>query len=483
MSTVSTKTTDVDNITPDDSASNVSGTTHTSTRYVLEAKRRKAAEAERLEEKHQLEMTIAEIEDENYLAELHEKNQDQLRKVEHEKRRKQKQLEDEEEEIRRLKEEAEKAIETERAARARRRRLRQAEMSMQRFNAMTSDSGDTKTEKQTTESLVSRSTTKVSIAPRYCNEKTENDDQGSLNESLETVKDCNAKSSKAVLQHMEFGVSKLAVGHKTKPSTVKSTVEASFALQNEPATEKKFSSTSIPDRKWINDHLQTLNMSPLPQHEALSSTLQPVSTTISGEIIMRGNGAVTSNAITTSATYAAVTATTRSNLRNYGDRKYETPYLSTHNRQIGYNPYAQPIRNTAPANQSSEIALAIQQLASSNEIASLPKSELLTFDSSSKNYNRFMASFKVNIENKKSIDDTTKLTYLIQYCEGKSRSLIENCIMMNSTEGLAEAKRLLEQEYGKPHGITRSFIDSLIKALAIPINDHDGIIELANYMH
>ena len=55
--------------------------------------------------------------------------------------------------------------------------------------------------------------------------------------------------------------------------------------------------------------------------------------------------------------------------------------------------------------------------------------------------------------------------------------------MMNSKERLAEAKRLLEQEYGKPHGITRSFIDSLIKALAIPINDHDGIIELANYMH
>ena len=43
---------------------------------------------------------------------------------------------------------------------------------MQRFNAMTSDSGDTKTEKQTTENLVGRSTTKVSIVPRYCNDKT-----------------------------------------------------------------------------------------------------------------------------------------------------------------------------------------------------------------------------------------------------------------------------------------------------------------------
>ena len=95
-----------------------------------------------------------------------------------------------------------------------------------------------------------------------------------------------------------------------------------------------------------------------------------------------------------------------------------------------------------------------------------------------------MASFKVIIKNKKSIDDTTKLTYLIQYCEGKSRSLIENCIMMNSTEGLAEAKRLLEQEYSKPHDIARLFIDSLIKAPAISTNDHDGIIlQLPAYEH
>ena len=200
-------------------------------------------------------------------------------------------------------------------------------------------------------------------------------------------------------------------------------------------------------------------MSPLPGHEALSSTLRPVTTsTNSDEIIMKGNRAPTSNAITTSATYTTATVTTRPNLRVFGDRQHEAPGFESHNRQVGYLPYVQPMNNTIQGHQSNDIALAIQQLASSNEIASLPKSELLTFDSSSKNYNRFMASFKVNIENKRSTDDTTKLTYLIQYCEGKSRSLIENCIMMNSTEGLAEAKRLLEQEYGKPHDIARSFL-------------------------
>ena len=88
MSNVSTKKTDVeDEITPDDSVSYVSGATHTSTRYVHELQQR--AEAARiLEEEHKLEMTIADIEDDNHLAEMQEK------------------------------------LETERAARARRRRLR-----------------------------------------------------------------------------------------------------------------------------------------------------------------------------------------------------------------------------------------------------------------------------------------------------------------------------------------------------------------------
>ena len=200
----------------------------------------------------------------------------------------------------------------------------------------------------------------------------------------------------------------------------------------------------------------------------LSSTLRPVTST--------------SNAITTSATHTTATITFRPNSRVFGDRQHEAQYLGTQQRQVGYLPHNVPTGNASQGNQNNDIALASQQLPSSNEIASLPKSELLTFDSSSKNYNRFMASFKVNIENKKSIDDTTKLTYLIQYCEGESRSLIENCIMMNSTEGLKEAKRLLEQEYGKPHDIARSFIDSLTKASSISTNDHDGIIKLAHDM-
>ena len=200
---------------------------------------------------------------------------------------------------------------------------------------------------------------------------------------METVKDRNTKPSKTG-QTIELGVPKLDAEPET--TSTNATTRPSFVPQYEPSTEKKFSSTSIPDRQWINDHLQTLNMSPLPGHEALSSTLKPVRTsTNSDEITMKGNKAPTSNAITTSATYTSATVTTRPNLRVFGDRQHEAPGFESHNRQVGYLPYVQPMNNTIQGHQSIDIALAIQQLASSNEIASLPKSELLTFDSSSKN--------------------------------------------------------------------------------------------------
>ena len=171
MSTVSTKTTDVENITPDDSASNVSGTTHTSTRYVLEAQQRAAAEAKAqlLAEQHELEMTIAEIEDENYLADRHQKL-----------------------------ELAERELETERAARARRRRLKQAEMSMLEFKARAAALTGGNNRQQMAESQVSRATARNSITSGSYKDATEQPQcLDTLNESMETVTNRDAKTSEA----------------------------------------------------------------------------------------------------------------------------------------------------------------------------------------------------------------------------------------------------------------------------------------------
>ena len=85
-------------------------------------------------------------------------------------------------------------------------------------------------------------------------------------------------------------------------------------------------------------------MSPFPGHEALSSTLRPVTTsTNSDEIIMKGNRASSSNETTTSPTYSTTTVTTHPNLRVFGDRQHEAPSFETHIRQVGYLPYTGPL--------------------------------------------------------------------------------------------------------------------------------------------
>ena len=111
----------------------------------------------------------------------------------------------------------------------------------------------------------------------------------------------------------------------------------------------------------------------------------------------------------------------------------------------------------------------------------LPKSEIIKFDGSARNFQRFLTSFDHNIGSK-PIDESAKLTYLIQYCEGKARSLIEDCVMMDPDQGYAEARHLLRKEYGKPHEIARSCIDSLTKGPAIAANDYEAIIDLAREM-
>ena len=313
MSTVSTKKTDVeDEITPDDSVSYVSGATHTSTRY-----------ARILEEQHELEMTIADIEDDNHLAEMQEK------------------------------------LETERAARARRRRLRQAEMSMRKFQAMH----------------------KGNTMRRLCEEKETTDDGEETIHENQTVAECRIDKAQG-----NIGVS-------------------------EP-DHTRINSDEITDREWVNKTLQTLNMSPLVKvsKPELSSTLRPIATT-KQEIIMKGNLVTTTSApMTTAATQ----------YRTYGDDYTERPVFGQYQslytgrseqRQVGGQQPTVTFNNPPLSNQQYDMAEAIKQLASSNEMARLPKSEIISFDGSSKNYQRFVASFDVNIGKSTAIDDTAKLTY------------------------------------------------------------------------
>ena len=43
-----------------------------------------------------------------------------------------------------------------------------------------------------------------------------------------------------------------------------------------------------------------------------------------------------------------------------------------------------------------------------------------------------------------NITDAAKLTYLIQYCKGKAKCLVEDCVMMTPKDGFEKALQLLK---------------------------------------
>ena len=109
----------------------------------------------------------------------------------------------------------------------------------------------------------------------------------------------------------------------------------------------------------------------------------------------------------------------------------------------------------------------------------LPKPELLTFSGTPKDYFKFMKNFETNIVLKIS-DPSLRLSYLIQFCTGDPKKLIEDCVLLNPQEGYEKAVALLQSRYGRPHIIARSFIDNLTKGPTINANDVTALVQLAN---
>ena len=126
-------------------------------------------------------------------------------------------------------------------------------------------------------------------------------------------------------------------------------------------------------------------------------------------------------------------------------------------------PAQQQSTNTPPTTNTQNNTL--NDLSSIVAQLSLPKSELLPFDSDPKNYHAFITNFKTNIEARVS-DPSAKLNYLIQYCTGTAKEVIADCVINpNKQKGYDTALELLEQQFGKPYDVARSYIESLTRVL------------------
>ena len=119
---------------------------------------------------------------------------------------------------------------------------------------------------------------------------------------------------------------------------------------------------------------------------------------------------------------------------------------------------------------------AFQQLVTTlQEDFNLSKPELLTFNGTPTDYCKFISNFDTN----RVSDDRLRLSYLIQYCNGEAKSCIEDCVLLEPSEGYKRAGSILYSRYGRPHVIARSYIDKLVDGPQIRASDTDGLARLA----
>ena len=112
----------------------------------------------------------------------------------------------------------------------------------------------------------------------------------------------------------------------------------------------------------------------------------------------------------------------------------------------------------------------------------LPKSELMTFDGDPLKYFSFIKTFENNVE-KGLCDSSRQLQLLIQYCTGKAKKVIENCILLNPSEGYKEAKKLLAERFGNVYKVTNSWIRKVTNGPIIKPGDREALFDLADDLH
>ncbi|GAA48523.1 protein disulfide-isomerase [Clonorchis sinensis] len=93
-----------------------------------------------------------------------------------------------------------------------------------------------------------------------------------------------------------------------------------------------------------------------------------------------------------------------------------------------------------------------------------------------------MKRFQVNVASRLA-DDTQRLIYLVHYCSGEAKAAIEDCVLLTESDGFVRAMDILHEEFGRPHDIAQSFIDSILVGGPIAAEDTDALSKLVREMH
>jgi len=107
-----------------------------------------------------------------------------------------------------------------------------------------------------------------------------------------------------------------------------------------------------------------------------------------------------------------------------------------------------------------------------------PRPQTIFFDGDPMEYWKFVRNFQALVDDK--IDhSSTKLSYLLQHCQGKARRLIETCSRKRPDEGYGEARWLLKANVGRPYMIAHACVKKATEGSQVHHNDADGLHEFA----
>ena len=140
-----------------------------------------------------------------------------------------------------------------------------------------------------------------------------------------------------------------------------------------------------------------------------------------------------------------------------------------------------PLYRVLQSQQESMILMANTLGSSIRKGFEMPKRDCLGFDGNPMNYPKFIENFKTNIEEREE-DPRDRLAYLIQFCSGKAKEAISNCVMLPGEEGFSRAKEILHNSFGQSHIITHAYIDRVTKGGLIRDGDGEQLLQLARDM-
>ena len=134
-----------------------------------------------------------------------------------------------------------------------------------------------------------------------------------------------------------------------------------------------------------------------------------------------------------------------------------------------------PFAGAPAAQQSTTTDMLAQALLFSN----LPRPDMLQFDGDVKSWASFYHNFQSQIGGRVQ-DPAVKLNYLIQFCTGTARKVIEQCVLLPPQVGYDRAIKQLSDRFGSKHMVAASYIAEIKQGPKVQPNNVEALLEFAD---